>query len=492
MTLPMDGGDAASFLDVDTTQELGDTKHKAVTYVAEATTRFAEYFTHRTTVTVVHGADHAVVLAAAGVAPKVRVRSLDPADRRTWSDSGKRPSWTVDAAAGKVSFHAYPSVADGAPDPTIPAGTQVEVAFVALPLSRLSVTPVALDIRASSRPAAPDVALLVPTFAWTQTRTPRDTHAPTAQITSRRDAATLRVYLRRPWWTSGAGEQLAIVLYPGGVDGDSSEVPDALVPYVTQWGADPAYAAAPPPAPLPSFAAFPQAVSTHRGLFLDELPQSGATPDSKVDVAVHEVSYDESQDLWYCDVRVDAGHAYQPFVRLALARFQPHALSVQESGIKRDDLHLSRVVIADFVQLAPERVATVTWTPTGTRVTVQLAGPTYKATASEQRPAPMPAVGGPGPGYATVAIESRLPGVSDTDVGWSPVGTPRSMRVTPDASWITEFDLPGAPGGTGQFRLVIEQGDLFAHDPGNSPPGPVSSGTLDSGGRLVHSDVIVL
>jgi hypothetical protein len=41
---------------------------------------------------------------------------------------------------------------------------------------------------------------------------------------------------------------------------------------------------------------------------------------------------------------MDPGNAYFPFVRLALARFQPDSIP---------DAHLSRVILAEFIQLVP-------------------------------------------------------------------------------------------------------------------------------------------
>jgi hypothetical protein len=51
---------------------------------------------------------------------------------------------------------------------------------------------------------------------------------------------------------------------------------------------------------------------------------------------------------------MDAGEAYFPFVRLALARYQPQSVP---------DAHLSRVVLVDFAQLVPNRSASVTFDP---------------------------------------------------------------------------------------------------------------------------------
>ena len=56
-----------------------------------------------------------------------------------------------------------------------------------------------------------------------------------------------------------------------------------------------------------------------------------------------------SARLWYCDLQLDAGASYFPFVRLALARYQPNSIAGE---------HLSRVVFPDFAQLVAERTAT--------------------------------------------------------------------------------------------------------------------------------------
>ena len=54
-------------------------------------------------------------------------------------------------------------------------------------------------------------------------------------LESARVGGVLRVYLRRPWWSSGGGEQLGVVL----ADANGSSVS----PYYTQWGADPLWKA---------------------------------------------------------------------------------------------------------------------------------------------------------------------------------------------------------------------------------------------------------
>ena len=99
-----------------------------------------------------------------------------------------------------------------------------------------------------------------------------------------------------------------------------------------------------------------------------------------VDIAAHDVRYDPDRDLWFCDVAVNPGNSeqsYMPFVRLALARYQPNSLP---------GVHLSRVALADFIQLTPDRSVSVAVSSRTTR-RVTVSGPGYTAVAHRQLPA---------------------------------------------------------------------------------------------------------
>lgn len=224
---------------------------------------------------------------------------------------------------------------------------------------------VAWALNATS-PAAPEVLYVVPMFAWT-----RGVDAD-GRSTSWRKGSGLRVWLDRPWNTTGYGEMLAVVLPP---ENQSIEPNDE--PYkhrVTQWGNDPIWkspyvkgvapvrsdfrlrrtkrdlagAWLPPDAPL-SVAEQPD---------LDFVTQSLRYPglsrfdtDGLVDIAPHDVFWDAERRLWYCDIQMAHGESYFPFVRMALARYQPSSLP---------DCYLSNIVQADFATLAPDRSMTVT------------------------------------------------------------------------------------------------------------------------------------
>jgi hypothetical protein len=72
---------------------------------------------------------------------------------------------------------------------------------------------VTISVPNRARPAAPKVLYAVPSFGWDPVR-PRRPIAPGAKLSSRRLGGGLRVYLERPWFSSGDGELLGVVLRP--------------------------------------------------------------------------------------------------------------------------------------------------------------------------------------------------------------------------------------------------------------------------------------
>lgn len=216
-----------------------------------------------------------------------------------------------------------------------------------------------VDVLSCARPSPPAVHSVVPYFEWI-------TEDDGSRITRTRRGNGLRVYLNRPWWSSGQGELLG-VLFADGVSWEDLEhaTPSrGLLPYVTRWGLDPTVSGETGIVPLnrPDTRVtannFPRSHTTTSGLQLAELAGEEGAP--TVAVAGHAVEYDKTLDLWFSDIeirpdtteRIDSTgrDAYFPFVRLALARYQPMSI---------DGLYLSRVYLADFAQLAPDRTATV-------------------------------------------------------------------------------------------------------------------------------------
>jgi hypothetical protein len=303
--------------------------------------------------------------------------------------------------------------------------------------------PAPRDVWNTARPAAPKVLYVVPSFGWSD-NAPR--HGD--DLSRRRVGGGLRVYLDRPWYSSGDGELLGAVLLPPG-----ASVTSQTQPYVTRWGIDPIWSAA-PVEDLPTADRFVDAV-TADGLVLEELP-GGPT----VAVAAYAPVYDPDRRLWYCDLQIDPGQAYYPFVRLALARYQPRSVPGAE---------LSRVVLAEFAQLAPDRMLSVSRGALGA-VNVSVTGSSYSGTFNEERTSEV---------QVSVERQTRPGGA---DLGWEPVPdsavvlthqritappapTIEGMKKTHVSMdvWRGSVSLPGEPS-LGRFRLVVKELETYVRD----------------------------
>ena len=207
-----------------------------------------------------------------------------------------------------------------------------------------------IDVPSSAKPAAPSILYAVPIFGWKG-----------AAGTSVRKGRALRVYLNRPWFSSGDNEQLGVILWPGKMPTDTDGLEEAKQA-VTMIGSDPIWGSDSTPQNLTITDFGNAGQSSPSGLPLDELKGK------PVDVAAHDVGYDPDRRLWYCDIAIDSRDSYFPFVRLALARFQPISVS---------GAHLSKVILADFAQLAPDRTLSLVRLPSSVRVTVT--GHTYSS-----------------------------------------------------------------------------------------------------------------
>jgi hypothetical protein len=316
-----------------------------------------------------------------------------------------------------------------------------------------------VDVPSSARPLPPDVDYVVPTFGWHHQVT-------TNTKTDVRRGNGLRVYLQRPWYSSGPAELLGVVLWPGQAGQSANPPPtdaqrEGCKTIITQWGLDPIWATG-SLIPIPATSTFPAAVRTAASLSLEESAQL-------VDVAGHQVGFDAGRQLWYCDIEFDNPTAYAPFVRLALARYQPHSIP----GVE-----LSHVVLADFAQLTPDRSAALTVDPadpTSARLVVAGLAPA-----------------GPTSSYITATVQARQPGVAG-DLGWQPAA-PADARVTEDSPAPNEPDSVLFAGTVrfarrpppGQFRLVVQEFEILPVDP---PPASASD-KPEYGSRLVYASIL--
>lgn len=190
-------------------------------------------------------------------------------------------------------------------------------------------------VPASARPAAPALIATVPTFRWHASERADGT------VERLREGNGLRVYLERPWFSSGEGELLGVVLAGDGAAFGSIDI--TLAPFVTQWGRDPLFDARVPKMAIAA-ADFPARVADE-ACFLPEAPLVNGSP-RRLHVVGHRVQWDGAGKRWFCDIELEPGRAYLPFVRLALVRYQPHALQAAK---------VSPVALAEFAQVLPRR-----------------------------------------------------------------------------------------------------------------------------------------
>jgi hypothetical protein len=323
-----------------------------------------------------------------------------------------------------------------------------------------------VDVPASARPLAPDVVCVVPTFGWqrqTQTSIKR----------SVRFGGGLRVYLRRPWFSSGEGELLGVTLWSS----DNGPLDDAhrdkLKPFFTQWGMDPIWQTA-GLVGVPTISSFPDAQERDASVSLDESSAAIAPgKPGRVDVVGFGVEFDPSRGLWFADLTVNLPTpTYSPFVRLALVRYQPQALA---------DARISRVVLAGFCQLTPDRSATVTADPVHPRtLRVVVSGVSPRGPRPDVPIQPKPLR----PNHIRVRVQRRGPVKSD--VGWEDVPSAAASVAPfyegpaiaqPDLGlWVGTVTFAAAPK-PGELRLLIEELEMI-------------SATHAQPGRVIYAETI--
>lgn len=203
-----------------------------------------------------------------------------------------------------------------------------------LEVSRVG-NPAKVNILSSTRPFKPEVEYIIPTFNWLKSAD-KDT------LTHIREGGGLRVYLKRPWFSSGEGEMLGIVINPQAATATNPNNNDPVT--FTQWGTDPIF-------PLPGGTdMYPDAPLFRWHAKVDNKLAYPENDSLKANVIGYPVHFDAERKLWYADLSVSPKNRYFPFIKLMMARYQPDSLRISNT-----DVCLSRVVETDFIQLVPER-----------------------------------------------------------------------------------------------------------------------------------------
>jgi hypothetical protein len=352
--------------------EFGDTKFRLIQYTMRATTRFREY------------------LPEALYSQRDEVTRVGP-------------------------------IADG---PAMQVGAEDDPGAPVLPVGSGSAPNTIVPC--SALPDDPSVVYTVPTFRWIET-------PGRGTLDTTRLGNGLRIWLERPWFSSGNGELLGVVIL--GENRPFTDIPAALVPITTQWGLDPLWDTT-----LPKYRSriedFPARVTA-------EVVPLVESPTTNVHVVGHRVRWDQPRSLWYCDVELDPGATYMPFVRLAVVRYQPNALA----GAK-----ISKVILCEFAQVLPRRRST--FARTGAQVAFAFHG-----SVPEHGPMQFPLDSEyqdisfiPLPGQATetgrnkveLVLQTRDPAL-DSDLAWSDVTVLASSLLAPASTVTTPILQPAGP-----------------------------------------------
>jgi len=239
--------------------------------------------------------------------------------------------------------------------------------------------------------------------------------------------------------------------------------------FVTRYGADPIWGSD-PPVSGPWIHQFPLRTRVATGLTLAEAPAW------TVAAVGHKPQFDPDRGLWYCDIDIDAGTSYFPFVRLGLARYQPSSIP---------GVHLSRVVTPEWAQLMPDRTATISLPrPGAARVTLR--GPVGYSSVSA-------AVYGAGAGSAAglamsrfvVAQVERQPVKATTDLAWRPDGPEVRLELSVrtayrDIEFAGTLEIPKAAEGD-KLRVTVREYEVLETDASQADESVLVPGSFEPG-----------
>jgi hypothetical protein len=360
---------------------------------------------------------------------------------------------------------------------------------------------VTLWVPSTARPAAPVVDRILPVFRWS-------TDAPKDKIIVTRDV-DLRVYLKRPWHSSGEGERLGVICWPPNLFSDATadevarctlldrKAPNVVNPkeeFLTRWGADPIHLSGDLSDLIPAdqFASAELRVPDlplelpHRDADLPGgTPQldidkgcpndppdptrprktRDAAPDS-VNVAI--VAYTpkldaQRGDTWYCDLPITAGDAYFPFIRLGLSRYQPNSSQAK--------LALSYPV-AEWAQIPPQRKASLQFT--GSRkILVTVTGTGYHQSQGDELPNERHLIDRPRLRIRVcrAVLPDRIPehqpeiNYLPLVVGGKPLDYPKLVPYLSGntVTWMQEITLPQTEG-VERYAVIVEETEVMIGD----------------------------
>lgn len=370
-----------------------DTKRHQVDVTAEAFTRFGRYFTEEAEVSFELG--DTITIDARGVVAGEFSATQDETSLRAGVD------FTLDGARGEITRLGGGAIAER---------SEIQVRFIPRPVSRHSSENgdegvVSVLVKNCAPPLPPVVAEVLPAFE-------RKFSESEDEVTVTHNGQIVRVYIERPWYSTGQGEELGVLIDKVTVAG---EVPEA-----TRVGRDPVLGR-----PGSDFHVgrnnFARAITTTELI------------DGAHDVAGHEVFFDDERQLWAADIDLAADLGYRPFVSLLLARFQPESI---------EGAHLSSTVRVDPIRLGASRETTIQ-SPIDGFLPVTVTG--YDAVSADDEH-----------NTISVTLQRANPEIANEDLRWEADAMPivlTRQETLNGTQWSGEIPLPAT---TDELRVLIE------------------------------------
>lgn len=376
--------------------EVGDTKRHEAFLSLNAFSRYARYFTERSFV------QFKAPLGTVDVAPSDGIASMNLEVRSSAGTARRGVDYEVDGPKGTITRLQGSS---------LPVDQPVLVDFIRLPINRrfdeAGAAAVSFRIPNTAAPGVPAIVEALPAFARTR-------YDEAGAIGVFHVGQTIRVWLDRPWFTSGVGELLG-VLVGASPEGPLSEIArDAMSPTGPERGLQ-----------LGDFSA---ATSTESNL-----------SDPGVSVAGHDVVFDADRQLWFSDIVIDGDVGYRPFVKLALVRYQPESVS---------GAHVSETVFTEPIRLGSSRQCEVERNGDAAVVTVSglELGNEMSAWFQESDPA-----------------------IADSDLSWNDVTDKVLLGASAGATETTWTGALTLPTAVNPVRLVVEDAEVLTRQ---RPAGP--------------------
>jgi hypothetical protein len=298
-------------------------------------------------------------------------------------------------------------------------------------------TSLTVHLPATVAPPPPHIQRAVPAVRWSE-------ESGSGWTRRTRRGNGVRLWLNGPWYVTGSGEVLAVILSAQGHDVDPE-----YAEKVTRLGGDRITLGVPEipviyphwiegaSNPATSFQNFP----------LDVSP--AATGSTAETFWLHTVTptWDKDRGLWYADVfLISPWDGYRSFLHLRVARLQPWGLYQPASNT---DLRLSDITSVPPAQLLPSRTLEVRRAGQSINVSLSAGVSYFRLPNAEAR--------------VEATVEQRA-GNNDDPLAWRQLGNPTALTATGPWNQRVWTASPPLPAGGGALRVRVDEYEVYPGD----------------------------